>query len=1101
MGALAFSGSTSNIIFNGVDITADSIQFNGNTTSVTSNESLTMATDEVEFTGNVNWTANDDLAITNSNQTSVLQNSSNALFDLKGNNLILDNVSEISGYNGSLNLSNINKLDIMGSQITQGALSIDANEVLSLKSLTVDSRDLTVSDELLWTAEAGLVFSRETDINSSTDNGGVSFNLSGNNLTFGKVGQGVTGIGELSVIDVDVLTLSDSIILSTAGNKLDFGLGKVNSIQLAGNVGLVTDNGDITLSPITAAGDDPDSGEAPTLSISSGSGNIETSSLLNIGNVAMSSTGAVTASGSMILEGNSLVIDAGEFYVDSSDGPISVIADATIDLNAPINSAIGTISDLSLAASNRIDIGPVGESRKLGELQLSTGGTVSLNGEALFSDTLSVDANNLNLTTDTVMVISGSSGLFNDTDITGNAGQTLEIRAAAAEIELDSVNVGALTVDASQLKLKGSVATTIGDLDLSLADAITLVDNTTLNSGSTGSLTLSDDVAGSYDLSLFVDQGNLALGSQKGGATKLNSMTISDASPSPLVGTNSTTEGISVINLLDLSNSGVLAVSQNASFMSENGDVVLTGTSIEADGSSVSVSAGNRASLGEIYANSFTLASDIAILSNDITATNRLDLSQAVDIRLDNDIRLTGPLLLSTGSASTSVNGNHALTIDATNQNLTLFDMGNTEALDSLAVVNASTLQIAGGITTQGLDGIGFSGSRLNLTADTRLNTSSSNGTIDLSGIGVNGDFTLTLNAGTGNVSLADVGQDVELASLVVEDATQLALGGDIRTADTLLDLSNVQSVVLSDDVSVDTRTADGGITLGDSAIDGTFTLSLYTGAGTVQLADVGQAVALQSLTVESAADLLLDNNISVIDGLTVSGNQLALDSSLKSSGGQVTLESGTDLNMSVNATVEALGDVSFLAEAGSIRLGKVTSESGVIELIASSGSIYNTLNDFVSVENTSVNLSADRVNLVSGQDIGSGPADPIVLDVPQAGLINLLFTAPLAYIVNINQSEIIANGRVFDILSSSRQAALSAYRSANLAGELQPWEFGLAAPEPDSELFAITQPGYVLASNVLMNGSSLSSDIPSVPNIRLRDNEWWLLYSRNSIQ
>jgi hypothetical protein len=65
-------------------------------------------------------------------------------------------------------------------------------------------------------------------------------------------------------------------------------------------------------------------------------------------------------------------------------------------------------------------------------------------------------------------------------------------------------------------------------------------------------LTLSDDVAGSYDLSLFVDQGNLALGSQKGGATKLNSMTISDASPSPLVGTNSTTEGISVINLLDL---------------------------------------------------------------------------------------------------------------------------------------------------------------------------------------------------------------------------------------------------------------------------------------------------------------------------------------------------------------------------------------------------------------------------------------------------------------------------------------------------------------------------------------------------------------------
>lgn len=83
--------------------------------------------------------------------------------------------------------------------------------------------------------------------------------------------------------------------------------------------------------------------------------------------------------------------------------------------------------------------------------------------------------------------------------------------------------------------------------------------------------------------------------------------------------------------------------------------------------------------------------------------------------------------------------------IDAQDSDLTLYSLGNTTALDSLTVQNANTLELTQPIQTQGIDGITLAGNRLDLLADTSFDTSSANGNIDLSGIGVNGGFTLTL--------------------------------------------------------------------------------------------------------------------------------------------------------------------------------------------------------------------------------------------------------------------------------------------------------------------------------------------------------------------
>jgi len=1090
-GAIGFRGNNSNFVLKGTDFSAKSINFYGFNNTVTSDADLMVLVDQLTTNSSLDWVANGNLSIIDGNLTSVIQNNYTLEIDMKNNNLTFDNVAGTSGIR-SLDLNNVGELTINGVQIDQRELSIDAARVRSISALEIDVTNVELSDNLEWTAEADLTFTSQSSLNSMSTSGDVTFNLDGNNLAFGSVGLGVNGIGEFSLNDVDILTLTDSILISDS-SLLDLGPSRVSGIELNGNASLTTQDGAITLASVTAGANDPGTEKAPTLSLTSGSGTINLQSMAGIGNIALNSTGDITANGNITSVGGNIVLDAGQFYVNNVNGPVVLTAGADIDLNAPVDSAIGATSDLTLQAG-RVDVGNVGVTNAIGNLQLLSSGTVALNGDTLKVGELSVDAANLNLTSDTVMTVSGSNANFNTTDITGS-GLALSILANNADVELDGVVGGSLTVDASEMTLSDTIVTSgAAGINFSQVDVMALAADTLLNAGVQGDILLPNDIAGAFDLSLFVSEGDLVMGSQNS-ETPLGSLTLVDSAP--LFGTNSTTDGITVTNQLNLSDVGSLAVSNNAEFVSEAGDVLLAGTSLLATGQSVTVSAMNDVSLSSVEANRFVLSSVNTVLDGDITALTQLDLSKAGTIQLADDVTLTGPLQLSSGGVSTSVNGNYSLTIDASGKNLTLFDMGNAIALNSLEVMNAATLQLAGGVTTQGTDGISFSGARLDLTADTDLNTSSSNGLIDLSGIGVNGEFTLILNAGNGNVALGSIGQDQALVSLVLEDATQLSLSSDISTADTLLELSNAESIVLVDNVSIDTTAGDGTIDFGSTAIDGTFALSLSTGTGNVQLADVGQSVALQSLHVTSEADMNLTRDISVIDKLSLTANSFTIDNDLNSFGGRVDLNSAAGIFISKVGLVQAYDDISMTADTGNINLGKAVSDTGRIDVVAQAGSILNTLGDFVSVKETSVNLTASNVSLVAGLKIGQDSANPIVLDVPQRGLIDLTLTAPTAYIVNINQAKVTSNGQVFDVLSASQSSAQSAYSNSNLQNDVDVWMTRMNTPEPDSELFAIAQPGYVLATNETLNNNQISSDIPAVPNIRQQQDEWWLLYTR----
>lgn len=1101
LGTLNLEGANTILVINGTDILVESLNLNSGSTYITSNDALSVSAAEVTTSGAVYWMANDALSISNANTTSVIQNSYAMTMNMGGNNLTFDNVADLSGSNGSLSLEDVNVMTIQGSELQQFELSINADTVVSTKALSLNVPTIDLAYGLDWTASGDLLFSEQSEIDSLAVNpvsdGAISFDLTGNSLTLGSVGQGIEGVEAFSVDNVDVLTLTDSILVSGAGT-LDLGSDRVENIRLNADSGLSTQGGDIRLTSLSSGGNDPVTGAAPTLSVSSGAGDIYLDRISGIGSMSFGNTGTLTLTDSITSVGDSIQIDSGQLYIDNADTPVVVTAGSNVNVNAPIDSAVGITSDLTLQAGDRIEVDDIGASNPIGSLVMATNGTVALNGNVLSVDTLSVDAANLTLTADTTMTMSGATADFNLTNITASSGQSLVVDAPDANVTFSDVSVGALTVNAAGAVLRDSIVTSGTGIDFSQVDALSLIADTRLNAGLDGDILLPDDVEGDFGLTLSIGQGDLWLGSQADAATQLNRLTVTDSAAQ--FGLNSTTGGVSVTNLLDISNLGALVVSDDALLSSESGDVLVSGTSLLADGQSLTVSAAaGDVSLSDVVADRFTLVSSAAALDGDINSNTQLDLSQAVAIQLENDVTLTGPLQLNNGGVFTSINGNYQLTVDAQGKNLTLYNMGDVIALDSLEVINAATLQLAGGITTQGSDGISFSGSRLDLGADTDLNTSSSDGRIDLSGIGVNGEFTLILNSGNGNIALGHIGQNQTLASLIIENVAQLSLAGDIKTADTLLDLTNAQSIMLAGDVSIDTEDGSGTINLGDVGIDGTFDLSLSTGAGSVQLANVGQSVALQSLSVSTQADMTINRNVSVIDQLAITANNLTVDGVITSFGGAIYVNSINDISMSKTTQFQAFDDLSLASSTGNINLGEIVSTAGDIEVAARLGSIFNTQEDFVSVDNTSVNLAANNVSLLAGQKIGLNSANPIVLDVPQRGEIEISLADPTAYIVNLNQASVTSNAQVFDVVSGTQSAALGAYANAELSSELNPWSTELITPDESSELFAIMQPGYILASNVVLENNQVSSDLPSVPNIQQQADGWWLLYTRQA--
>ena len=997
------------------------------------------------------------------------------------------------GDNFSLALQAGSAIGYQGTSLAVDTLILDTPEfnTVSGSPLTMDVTSLITGADMQWNASSDLLL-RDTEISSLAPDGTgrLEFDLNTNDLELGGVGQddGASGMGELVFSRVNELTLTNNLVVSDETAELDLRNG-VTSITLDNDISLFTSGGGVRLAPVEGNTHSMlvDNGNA-------GTGTIALGSLTNLAGLSVFTEGAVRL-GNNIETGGSLSIDASQIIQET--GSLTLEAGSSLSLSGTIEGAgaPGSFDLTLLAGTGNMNLDSIGVSERYGDIELNAGtGEIELGG-TIRTGTLAVVAQTLNLDTDTLLDISTGSLDLGDV-VVESADSSLSI--VANQVELGEVNTEGLTVGGSLLYLTDDVDAGAGGIGFGNLSTLLLGQDTDLSVAGAGDLILVDNVLGGYGLTLNVAQGDVYLGEQNA-LTTLQYLVVNDTDASSgtltLGNTLTTSDGI------DLRDTGdIIGISGDAILSAGTGDLLLNGTQLDMANNSLTASSDTTITLGTLdNADIVTLNSQQTRL-NGVIVASELNFSEAGELVLAGDSQLTGALDLGDDVQAVAINGPYELSIDNLGADLRLYDVGSSNALEAFSLVNAGTLELDN-LTTSGSGGISLSGQQLLLTADTTFDTASANGTIDLSGIDVNGAYTLSLNAGGGGVSLGNIGQAQRLVSLDLIQASSLGLGGRISTDDAQIDFSQVFAIELTDDTELDTSANDGTIDLGTASIDGTFDLILNSGAGAIVLGEVGQNIALQSLVLNTGSDLTIDQNIMVIDELSIDANSLSLDKALSSSGGTVTANAEAGIAMTENASIEGREGITLVTQAGDLALGQLVSGVGLVSLTAVEGSVVNAIDDFVSLTDTSVNITAPEVEIRAGSGIGAGALQPIVLDVPTNGDIFLSLTEPVAYVVNLNGADItVTGGTVFDNQQGS-QVAFNR-ESATLGAADAYWRAwaqadGMLWQEP-SLLFAITQPGYEIPANVLLENDAISSDLPAVPGL-VFDNGWTLRYPLRS--
>jgi filamentous hemagglutinin family protein len=234
--------------------------------------------------------------------------------------------------------------------------------------------------------------------------------------------------------------------------------------------------------------------------------------------------------------------------------------------------------------------------------------------------------------------------------------------------------------------------------------------------------------------------------------------------------------------------------------------------------------------------------------------------------------------------SSTDTDPNFAsqtLTLDPAGGGTKLGNVGaSTNRIGGITVSSAtSELELSGTIYTDGVfDNSSGNIPNIQLTGETRIDNANDADSINFSGMGVNADATgahgLTLDAGTGNISMDSIGSSTALADLDVDSTGTTTINGSTIQTDggpiNLVDAPDVElnagTTVILDSESGDDTSA-GNILLGSSSTPGQLdsaggdSLSLQantsTGSngGNVALGAVGQTDPTGAITVRTAGN------------------------------------------------------------------------------------------------------------------------------------------------------------------------------------------------------------------------------------------------------
>ena len=859
------------------------------------------------------------------------------------------------------------------------------------------------------------------------------------------------------LIDPTTLTVDNSLPLDEDG----IGADNITTAQL--NTYLTSNNVILQADTSIDVNDDIDSGSAAG-SLTLDSASIRINADIDVENLILDGAVDLVSNSQVTLVANTIQLENG--LVDTGVSSSLIINTNTLTLTGNIESQgrieLSEGTDLVLTGNSTIKT--TGNS-ELSMRQLDVSGTgsseLTLDTEygSVFLQEIEI-ADSLALFeikragTDSLNTFSISGDILSDqfTFTNDNSNEQQILLADNLTINSDgAVNIGDSRFSGQNSTLSITAASII-------LDGIENVDTLTLNS--TGNTTLTDNILVSgqnLDITaseIFIDSAdadkNLKIQTTTTANLRIHSnINTTNASNLELETLDGELEvqQINNINNLTLTSTGNLTtihgdIDINGAFSSgvtplitlaENGDSISAAsidtqnTQIQSDsGISLEAKSSGTINLGEVSSATFTATSGTLNLYNDITTTGAIELKDSGSINLAGHSTITGQLNLATEVDDVITNvvavnniageNKYDLAIVLGDQDFVLGTVGSDTSLNSFSLTGNGNLTLNGGAIpqTSGSAGVSFLGS-LNLgdISAFSLDTSSSNGAINLSGLNID-TATVTLKAGSGDISLGTLGAGTAITSLVLDTSGTVNLYGNLNNAELAFDFSSASAIVLHDNIEFGTELAPlTNLNFGNATLDGNFDLTVNSAAFSV--GEIGQDIALQNIMLNMGeTDITIDDNLNIAGDLTINANIINIDALVSTSGGNVDFNSLAGIAMTASSEMTATdGNINMTADAGDISLSQLTALDEA-SITATAGNILNAVDDYQSNDQTTTNISANNINLVSGLNTGGSEASPLVLDAGNSGKIDINSGGSI-FIANLSNSSITSNEDIAD--------------------------------------------------------------------------------------
>ncbi len=769
--------------------------------------------------------------------------------------------------------------------------------------------------------------------------------------------------------------------------------------------------------------------------------------IISSGEVLFSSNQILTIDGSQsISTSGSNKISLNSVTLKSGDG-IAASNNDQLTLNT-VNGII-ELRDMTMSSADRLN------SFIINRTTADTGsnGDIIVSGD-IYADVFSILNTNdtsgreqlIQLATDT-LIYSDTSTILTNSKINGNSSN---LTITGNDMILDIVDdIASLTInessalsstDISSLTLTNNISTTGSGIEINLSQGeIHIGSDLSISASNTGHLLLNSDISSdsNYNLSLSVSDSDLQIQS----ASSLGDLTIENASSLTTLSGD-----IDISGSLTTGTTPSITLIGNRSINANNG-INISSTSLNSDTSStrqISLTALNATdnslgtiSISDISTDSLSITGSELILNGDITTSlsslNSLDLSQSGSITLATNTALIGNLNLGTSTAivpinSQSTSNTQSLNIEYGSQDFILGLVGYDIPLQSFSITGSGNLTLNAASTTDGslpipitdgTNGLSFLGDlALSLDQNLSIDTSASNGDINLSGLSVDGAFTVNLSSGSGNISLGKIGLSTPVTSLATATTGIINMHGNIINTDLIFDFSSASSILLNDNVTLGKSDLYlTSIDFGNNTIDGNYDLTLYTNS--LSWGAIGQDIPLQNININSSElALSITNDINLAGDFTLDIASLNLTGDIVTTGGNISIDAVNNISMSSTSKFSSAdGDINLVTQAGNLELGLLDALSR-INATATIGNITNSINDYQSVNDTSINITGESIALTAGASIGNSVDSPVVIKAG-SGSIDLMAGGNI-FIANIDNSSVTSNKDILDNTSQS---------------------------------------------------------------------------------